>query len=100
MQPKLIQRKLSEMTRAILELVDIRKEYNNTGLDSVEVFSNVNLSLLKGEMVGLFSPSGAGKTTLQQIADAILPQCCDSFRTAPTFGFLSCSVDAVPMCFL
>tara|TARA_A100001011_G_C14290449_1_gene835936 strand:- start:1148 stop:1837 length:690 start_codon:yes stop_codon:yes gene_type:complete len=56
------------MTSAILELIDIRKEYNQTGLDSVEVFSDVNLTLSRGEMVGLFSPSGAGKTTLLQIA--------------------------------
>ena len=68
MQPKLIQQKQFEMTSAILELVDIKREFHQTGLESIKVFSNVNLSLHSGEMIGLFSPSGAGKTTLLQIA--------------------------------
>lgn len=56
------------MNSAILELVDVQKRFYRTGLESIEVFSNVNLSLHTGEMIGLFSPSGAGKTTLLQIA--------------------------------
>ena len=56
------------MTKAILELVDIQKEFLQIGLEPVKVFSNVNLSLYAGEMIGLFSPSGAGKTTLLQVA--------------------------------
>ena len=68
MQPRLIQQKQFEMISTILELVDIKKEFHQTGLESIKVFSNVNLSLHSGEMIGLFSPSGAGKTTLLQIA--------------------------------
>ena len=56
------------MSRAILQLISIRKQFDQIGLDTVKVFSNINFSLFKGEIVGLFSPSGAGKTTLLQIA--------------------------------
>ena len=56
------------MSSVVLELNGIYKQFNQTGLASVEVFSNVNFTLLRGEMVGLFSPSGSGKTTLLQIA--------------------------------
>ena len=56
------------MSSVILELIGIQKQFNQTGLDSIEVFSDVNMTLSRGEMVGLFSPSGAGKTTLLQIA--------------------------------
>ena len=65
---RLIRRKQYVMSKVILELIGIKKRFVQTGLDSIEVFSDVNLTLLKGEMVGLFSPSGAGKTTLLQIA--------------------------------
>ena len=52
------------MSRAILQLISIRKQFDQIGLDTVKVFSDINFSLFKGEIVGLFSPSGAGKTTL------------------------------------
>lgn len=68
MQHGLIRQRQFEMTNAILELVDIQKQFHQTGLEPIKVFSNVNLSLYSGEMIGLFSPSGAGKTTLLQIA--------------------------------
>ena len=68
MRQRLIQLKQFEMTNPVLELVGIQKQFYQTGLDPIEVFSNVNLSLHSGEMTGLFSPSGAGKTTLLQIA--------------------------------
>ena len=68
MQLRLTLLKQSEMTDAILELVDIQKQFHQTSLEPIKVLSNVNLSLNSGEMVGLFSPSGAGKTTLLQIA--------------------------------
>ena len=55
MQPRLIQQKQFEMISTILELVDIKKEFHQTGLESIKVFSNVNLSLHSGEMIGLFS---------------------------------------------
>ena len=67
MQQKLIQQKQFEMTSEILELVAICKQFEQPGLDTIEIFSDVNLKLREGEMVGLFSPSGAGKTTLLQI---------------------------------
>ena len=68
MQHGLIRQRQFEMTNAILELVNIQKQFHQTGLEPIKVFSNVNLSLYSGEMIGLFSPSGAGKTTLLQIA--------------------------------
>ena len=56
------------MTEEVLRLVNISKSFKRSQMSALEIFTNVNLSLSRGEMVGIFSPSGTGKTTLLQIA--------------------------------
>ncbi|MEE2774448.1 MAG: ABC transporter ATP-binding protein [Pseudomonadota bacterium] len=56
------------MTEEVLRLVNISKSFKRSQMSALEIFANVNLSLSRGEMVGIFSPSGTGKTTLLQIA--------------------------------
>tara|TARA_A100001011_G_scaffold336375_1_gene365866 strand:- start:262 stop:951 length:690 start_codon:yes stop_codon:yes gene_type:complete len=56
------------MTKTLLELVKVKKAFSQTGGKPLEIFNNINLVLTQAEMIGLFSPSGAGKTSLLQIA--------------------------------
>lgn len=52
----------------ILQLSGITKSYNAGKPNEVSVLSGVDLTLGKGEIVGLIAPSGAGKSTLLHIA--------------------------------
>jgi branched-chain amino acid transport system ATP-binding protein len=49
---------------ALLELVNVSKQFG--GLQAI---SKVNLSITRGEIVGLIGPNGAGKTTLFSLID-------------------------------
>ncbi len=51
----------------VLETTDIRKEYG-----TLVAVNNVNLSIEKGNVVGLIGPNGAGKTTLLRILATLL----------------------------
>lgn len=53
----------------ILKVCDLSKIY--TGKVSYEALSNINLSLKKGEFVGIMGPSGSGKTTLLNMISTI-----------------------------
>ncbi|MDO6456696.1 ABC transporter ATP-binding protein [Celeribacter halophilus] len=55
---------MSEM----LFLSGVTKTYNAGKLNEVEVLRGVDLTVSKGEIVGLIAPSGAGKSTLLHIA--------------------------------
>ncbi len=55
------------MTSPVLELRDIHRTYT-MGKTEVPVLKGVNLSLNKGELVGLVGPSGSGKSTLLHTA--------------------------------
>ena len=58
------------MSETVLKLDNIKKNYKapNSKVGFIEVLSNINLELIKGEVIGLVSPSGGGKSTLLQIA--------------------------------
>ncbi|NIE91183.1 ABC transporter ATP-binding protein [Bacillus sp. Ab-1751] len=53
----------------ILKVCDLSKIY--TGKVSYEALSNINLSIKKGEFVGIMGPSGSGKTTLLNMISTI-----------------------------
>lgn len=53
----------------ILKVHDLSKIY--TGKVSYEALSNINLSVKKGEFVGIMGPSGSGKTTLLNMVSTI-----------------------------
>ncbi|KEK23056.1 ABC transporter ATP-binding protein [Bacillus gaemokensis] len=53
----------------IVKVKDLSKEY--TGKVSHKALSNINLTINKGEFVGIMGPSGSGKTTLLNIISTI-----------------------------
>ncbi|WP_305150002.1 ATP-binding cassette domain-containing protein, partial [uncultured Muribaculum sp.] len=46
----------------MIQVRDISKSYGN-----LQVLSDINLDIMKSEIVSIVGPSGAGKTTLLQI---------------------------------
>ena len=57
------------MSNIILRLQKITKTFGGKGdVPSVEIFKGMNFTIKRNEVVGLFSPSGSGKTTFLQIA--------------------------------
>jgi lipoprotein-releasing system ATP-binding protein len=52
----------------MLSLNQIRKTYNAGKPNEVDVLRGVELTVARGEIVGLIAPSGAGKSTLLHIA--------------------------------
>src|SRR3989441_10308199 len=57
-------------SRVILEARGIKKTYGEGSL-SLNVLTDVNLSLHEGEMVAIVAPSGAGKSTLLHLLAAL-----------------------------
>lgn len=55
------------MTNAVLKLEGIKRSFIS-GDRELEVLRNINLDVMKGELVGLVGPSGSGKSTLLHIA--------------------------------
>ncbi|MCU5408939.1 ABC transporter ATP-binding protein [Bacillus cereus] len=53
----------------LLNVVDVGKVYN--GKVSYEALSNIDLTIKKGEFVGIMGPSGSGKTTLLNMISTI-----------------------------
>lgn len=51
------------MAIPVLELKDVKRRYV-TAAGALDVLTGVNLTLQRGEMVGLVGPSGSGKSTL------------------------------------
>ena len=57
------------MSNIVLRLQKITKTFGGKGdVPSVEIFKGMNFTVERNEVVGLFSPSGSGKTTFLQIA--------------------------------
>ena len=57
------------MSNIVLKLQKVTKVFGGKGdVPSVEIFKGMNFTIERNEVVGLFSPSGSGKTTFLQIA--------------------------------
>ena len=57
------------MSNTVLKLKKVTKLFGGKGdVPSVEIFKAMDFTIKKNEVVGLFSPSGSGKTTFLQIA--------------------------------
>ena len=56
------------MGSAVLNFKDLVKSYNFGLPNQIDVLKGINFSLEAGETVGLVSPSGAGKTTMLNMA--------------------------------
>ena len=52
--------------KEILKAINISKTYEKTG-EKLNILRNINLSILKSEIVVLVGPSGSGKSTLLNI---------------------------------
>lgn len=56
------------MSDPVLTLKGVEKTYNKGKPNAVQVLRGVDLTLKRGEIVGLIAPSGSGKSTLLHIA--------------------------------
>ena len=57
------------MSDIVLELQKVTKVFGGKGdVPSIEIFKGMDFVIKRNEVVGLFSPSGSGKTTFLQIA--------------------------------
>ncbi len=58
--------------KPILECQGLSKQYNNTSC----ALDNLNLTLERGQIVGLLGPNGSGKTTLIKLINDLLTPTC------------------------
>ncbi len=57
------------MSKVVLRLEKVTKIFSGKGkMPSVEIFKKMDFNIKRSEIVGLFSPSGSGKTTFLQLA--------------------------------
>ena len=57
------------MSEIVLKLQKVTKVFGGSGnVPSIEIFKGMDFTIKRNEVVGLFSPSGSGKTTFLQIA--------------------------------
>ena len=58
-------------TKAIIHLSGLSKKYESAGMIPVDALKEVDLSIVRGEMVAVIGPSGSGKSTLLQMMGAL-----------------------------
>mgnify|MGYP003327434742 FL=1 len=64
------------MNDFVLRLHKVTKTYGGIGnVPLVEIFKGLDFNVKRNEVVGLFSPSGSGKTTFLQIAGLLDSKC-------------------------
>ena len=64
------------MNDIVLRLHKVTKTYGGNGnVPLVEIFKGLDFNVKRNEVVGLFSPSGSGKTTFLQIAGLLDSKC-------------------------
>ena len=64
------------MNDIVLRLQKVTKTYGGNGnVPLVEIFKGLDFYVKRNEVVGLFSPSGSGKTTFLQIAGLLDRKC-------------------------
>ena len=64
------------MNDIVLRLQKVTKTYGGNGnVPLVEIFKGLDFNVKRNEVVGLFSPSGSGKTTFLQIAGLLDSKC-------------------------
>lgn len=54
----------------VLNANHISKSYKTAG-ETMRILQNVNLQVMKGEMVAIMGPSGSGKTTLLHVLTGV-----------------------------
>jgi lipoprotein-releasing system ATP-binding protein len=64
----------------LLELVEIRKSYNQGQANEAEVLHGLSLCIARGEFVALIGPSGSGKSTLLNIIGLLERATAGSYR--------------------
>jgi len=55
-----------------IEVINVTKQYNVFAMEKIEALKDINLSISKGEYVGLLGMNGSGKSTLARLFNGLL----------------------------
>ena len=82
------------MNNTVLKLQKVTKIFGGNGdVPLVEIFNGMDFSVKTNEVVGLFSPSGSGKTTFLQIADCSFLRCFGFRATSNVHNSVTYSIN-------